>query len=487
MIFARPYVFDRRLGQGINVFNPGDRLTKPAVQTNLMLRNHLNALLRDSNRVKYVHSRYANSNNGIYALMDVKGNNRKRFAGLHGIISEGVHKVDKIEETVNSLFLALMNPEDRPGIEEIQSFSDRITVIKIPYVLDYNTEVRIYKNIFGEQVESRFLPRVLPNFAKVIISTRLKQISDGLQEWIPDTGKYRLYCDEYLQLLKMEIYAGFIPKWLTQEDRARFTAKRRKTIIAESELEGERGFSGRDSIKIFGEFISTFAKNEKLINMGMLCSYFGEIRRDLGQALPSGFLGSLVHSYNYTVLQEVKESLYNYNEERISRDIQNYLFASNFEPGSVERCVYTGELLEITPGWFENMEQRFLGADAAESYRAAFRDEVQNRFATQVLTQEMMVEGKAVTDTSSFHSLRERYVHTLKEKALDPFRGNDTFRSAIKDYGTEPFKAYDGRTQEEVESLIRNLAARYGYSAKGAQEVCIYVIDNDLAQTYTSL
>jgi hypothetical protein len=99
----------------------------------------------------------------------------------------------------------------------------------------------------------------------------------------------------------------------------------------------------------------------------------------------------------------------------------------------------------------------------------------------------MMVEGKAVTDTSSFHSLRERYVHTLKEKALDPFRGNDTFRSAIKDYGTEPFKAYDGRTQEEVESLIRNLAARYGYSAKGAQEVCIYVIDNDLAQTYTSL
>jgi len=41
------------------------------------------------------------------------------------------------------------------------------------------------------------------------------------------------------------------------------------------------------------------------------------------------------------VLQEVKESLYCYNEERISKEIQNYLFAINFDIGRTERCVYT--------------------------------------------------------------------------------------------------------------------------------------------------
>ena len=92
--------------------------------------------------------------------MDIKAHNKERFANLHGIISEGVHKVEEIEENVNSLFLALTNPEDRENMGDAHYFTDRITCIKIPYVLDYNTEVKIYKNVFGDQIEKRFLPRV---------------------------------------------------------------------------------------------------------------------------------------------------------------------------------------------------------------------------------------------------------------------------------------------------------------------------------------
>ena len=60
-------------------------------------------------------------------------------------------------------------------------------------------------------------------------------------------------------------------------------------------------------------------------------NFFTKVRKDLSQIIPEGFLDSLLHMYNYTVLQEVKESLYYYNEEQISKDIQNYLFAVNFE------------------------------------------------------------------------------------------------------------------------------------------------------------
>ena len=42
-----------------------------------------------------------------------KGSQHERFIELHNIISEGVHKVEDTEENVNSLLLAIMNPEDQ--------------------------------------------------------------------------------------------------------------------------------------------------------------------------------------------------------------------------------------------------------------------------------------------------------------------------------------------------------------------------------------
>ncbi len=211
MIYARPYRFNRRLGDGISVFNPGDKPMRQNLMTNEKLQKRINDLLRDSNQVRYIYSQYAKTNNGIYALMDIKSHNAERLIELHNIISEGLHKVEDIEENVNSLFLALMNPEDEIAIQEFPSFSDRIEFINIPYIMDLNTEVEIYRNIFGRHIDDSFLPRVLHNFARIIIATRLNIKSDALLEWIVNPDKYRLFCDENLQLLKMEIYTGSYP------------------------------------------------------------------------------------------------------------------------------------------------------------------------------------------------------------------------------------------------------------------------------------
>ena len=211
MLYARPYRFNRRLGEGISVFNPGDKPLRDNIMSNAILQRRINSLLRDSNQVKYIFSQYAKTNNGIYALMDVKSHNTERLIELHNIISEGVHKVEDIEENVNSLLLAVMNPEDEKNIQGFQSFLDRVEYINIPYVMDLATEVEIYRNIFGKHLDESFLPRVLHNFARVIISSRLNLKSEAMLEWIGDPNKYRLYCDENLQLLKMEIYTGYIP------------------------------------------------------------------------------------------------------------------------------------------------------------------------------------------------------------------------------------------------------------------------------------
>lgn len=263
MIYARPYRINRRVGEGVSVFNPGDKPLRQNIISNPILQKQINRIFKGSNQIQYIYSRFAKTNNGIYALMDVKSNNTERAIELHNIISEGVHKVEDIEENVNSLFMAVTNPEDKKNIQSFQSFTDRIEYVNILYVLDLNTEVAIYRNIFGNHIDDGFLPRILHNFARIIISSRMKTQSKAMLEWIETPDKYSRYCDKNLQLLKMEIYSGHIPSWISEEDLKRFTAKRRRKIIAEAETEGKQGFSGRESLKIFNEFYNTYRLSHK--------------------------------------------------------------------------------------------------------------------------------------------------------------------------------------------------------------------------------
>ena len=484
MIYAQPHHFNRRLGEGISVYTPGDKPLNESYFTNPELQKKIDTLLKDSNRVKYIFSQFAKTNNGIYALMDIKSNNETRFMDLHNIVSEGSHKVEEIEETVHSLFLAVMNPEDQKIIKDFNSFEDRIEYIKIPYVLDIYTEVEIYKNTFGQHIENKFLPMVLNNFARVIISTRLNRESPALLEWINFPRKYRDYCDENLHLLKMEIFRGNIPYWITEEDKKKFTAERRRKIIQEAETEGEKGISGRESIKIFNDFFSKYAKEGKLITMDTLCNFFNNAPSEIADLIPEHFLDSLVNLYNHSVLQEVKEAMYYYNQERISRDIQNYLFAVNFEPGSTQTCTFTKEQLEITTEFFENIENKLLHPQEDKNTKRRFREDTQKKYSSVTLPQEIMQEKKDIRDTQIYQDLFQRYVYNLKEKVLEPFLDNENFRRAIKSFHEEEFKSYDKRIQEDVRFLIKNLCNKFGYSEEGAKEICIYVIDNDLTQKF---
>ncbi len=480
-IHARPYIYNRRLGEGVSVFNPGDNPLKHTVITNEVLQRKLDAMLSGGKHINYFYSRYAKTNNGIYALMDIKSHNTERLMELHNIISDGVHKVEDIEERVNSLLFALMNPEDKKLLDDLQAFSDRVEYINIPYVLDLQTEVDIYRENFGKHIDESFLPRVLHNFARVIIATRLRTKSEAMEEWIDKPEKYELYCDTNLQLLKMEIFTGYIPEWLKEEDVASFTAKRRQRIISESEKDGWKGLSGRDSIKLFNEFYSTYAREDKLIDMSMLGKFFRKYCKEDRNILPMGFLDSLLKMYNYTVLQEVKESLYYYNEEQISREIINYIFAVNFEIGAVEVCEYTGEKLDSTDEFFKRLESRL---QVEPRNALSFRNSVQKSYATTALPQEMLRDGLPITGTSLYLHLYERCTYNLKEKVLEPFLKNENFRRAVKDFGLDQFRTYDKKIQSDITFMIENLQKKRRYSRKGAKEICIYVIDNNLAEMF---
>lgn len=481
MVYARRTGFDRQFGKGVSVFNPGDELFKRPITDNT-LQGLINSLLR-TDQVHYIYSHLAQTNNGVYALMDIKENNVQRLTDLHGIISDGVHKVELMEEKIRSMFVGLVNPEDKKSYESIKSFQDRIVNITIPYVLDYSTEVAIYKNKFGEEVEKRFLPRVLENFARIIIASRLENYSPTLRSWIKEPERYDKYLDENLLLLKMELYRGIIPEWLTEEDLRNFTRDTRKALIAESEKEGMKGISGRQSLSIFNTLLDKFSDEEKLITMEMLRQFLGA-HGMLNGDTPEEFMDALRDMYDYTVLQEVKESVYFFSEKQITRDILNYLFAINFEPGATERCADTGDELEISEEYFKNFEAFFLGAVSTSEEREDFRHAVHNEYITHTLSFEMKVEKTDIRKTKQFLSLFEKYTRNLKENALRNYADNDHFRRAISDFGKPAFQKYEESLKKSVTRLITTLGHKFGYTPAGAQQVSLYVLDNKLDKKY---
>jgi hypothetical protein len=479
MIAARKNYFNRQLGEGISVFNPGDPpINKPL--KNEQLQHLLDDLLQHEN-VNYTSSYLSKTNNGVLALMDIKEHNVERLKNYHGIISDGIHKVELTEEKVKTFFMGLVNPEDKVHYEKVQSFQDRIVNVKIPYVLDYNTEVSIFKSKFGEKIEQHFLPRVLQNFAKIIISSRMDKASSEIRRWIKNPDKYQKYNDKNLLLLKMEVYTGKIPSWLNDEDVKAFDKVTRKNIVAASEFEGTGGISGRRSLMIFNTFYSKYFDENKPITMECVREFFQKEIKD--NNIPVDFIDKLVDLYDYNVLQEVKESVFYYNEAQISRDIMNYLFALNYDIGDVKKSDYTRDVIDISEDYLVNIEKMFIG-NVAASIRNEFRQEQLNEYITTTLAQEIRVHGKDIKATEQFNNLYTKYTKNLKENSLAPYIDNENFRRAIQDFGTKAYEKYDYRLRRDVEHLFKNLHAKYLYTKEGAREVSLYVLDKDLIKKY---
>ena len=504
-IFARTVKFDRILGEGISVFSPGDSLSRQRVLTDKGLQERLDDFFGSSNTVRYLFSRFAKTNEGVYALMDVRGENTNRLTELHGIVSEGYHKIDEcVEEPVKSLFLVVANPGDivvgkksektkgsasnqkGRGLVVDQAFVDRLGFILTPYVTEVSVEVDIYKSTFGSDIQELFLPGILENFARVIISSRLNTDSPALKEWLGDdfAKKYEKYCDSDGLLLKMAVYGGKRPSWLSEEDVRNFTKDiRQKLILKEGAEEGKSGISGRDALLFFGDFCSRI-KPKRLATMADVDRFFRDLfkqKTELKSIIPSQFLDSLMKWYNYMVIQQIKESLYDYNEQHIRKDVVHYIFATSQDLGQRVVCPYTKEVLEITEDFFRTVEDHFLFGDVSDDDRKYTREDTMEEYA-RLLAQEGTELN--VQNTEIFESFYQTYIFQLKEGVLNPFLKNSSFRDAIKAYGDSSFEIFDKKIKSSVSLMMKNLCKLYNYTEQGAKEVCIYILDNDIISKF---
>ncbi|RMD83176.1 MAG: serine protein kinase PrkA, partial [Lentisphaerae bacterium] len=356
--------------------------------------------------------------------------------------------------------------------------------IRMPYILDYNTEVQIYRHFVQHDIDQYFLPHVLNDFARVIIATRMNHESAGMKQWIPDSKAYRKICDENLLLLKMDIYTGYIPPWVLPADIKSFDAQKRRRIIDEGEIEGEHGISGRQSIQLFYDFFQRY-RSQKPIRIEHLLNFFRHIPEAMRNLLPKNFLNALRNHYEYTILQEVKEALYDYNQERIDADIKNYLFALSFEPGTRVFNPYTQEEIEVSEQFYRAVEVYCCPSVNNDKEREKFRRDTQKQFLASKLALGKHRLANRFTELDLYKTFFQRYTNRLKEHVLDPLAENETFRMAIKEYGTKNFSTYDNRIQQDVNLLFLNLQDKFGYTIEGAQLICIHILDHDIIKKFS--
>lgn len=471
MVKVRSRKFSRQLGQGISVFNPADESPNGNFLSDNQIQEKLDQFLGPG-KVKYIYSPLAAVNGGIYVLMDIKGKNLERFNQLHNVISEGVWKVGGlVEEKVKRIiFLGTINPEDEKVIAE-SSLRDRVVFEQIHYILEPSTEVKTYQSVYGENIVKRFLPSVLENFARVVISTRLKLESPAIKEWISDLSQYNNYCDSNGMLLRMEIYSGIIPSWLSDEDRKRFTSKIRRKVIAEAATNGEGGWSGRESIALLAEFLEIYS-DQQFITMDHLADFFKKrISKKLRDQIPQGFLNALTKWYNYQVLDQVKEATYQLNEESARKEILNFLYATNFNIGDKIQCPYTNEEILVTREFFSKVVALITGNPKPSPEKVSSTvEECRRKFLVAI------AQGGELEKSEIFKEIFETYIYNLKDMAIVTLRN---VREGIATFGTADFDGLSDEIKMETERIIGNMVKRFGYQPKTAAQILLYIIDQN--------
>ena len=199
--------------------------------------------------------------------------------------------------------------------------------------------------------------------------------------------------------------------------------------------------------------------------------------------IPRGFIDSIIQLYDYGLMQQIKESLFHQNEERISKDIQNYLFALSYDIGERLSSPYTLENIEVTDQFYNSFEQHLFKKSVDESERKNFRKEMAAKFTT--IVQEMQANGVTLVETHIYVELYNSYMKNLREHIFQPFLQYTSFENAIKEYGSAKFQKYDNKTREQVKYLIKNLMNKFKYSEEGAIQVCLYVLNNKIAEKFT--
>jgi serine protein kinase len=252
----------------------------------------------------------------------------------------------------------------------MEAFRDRTVRIDIPYNVEFDNEVRIYRRDFGpERVRGKLIaPHTLEMAAMWAVLTRLEEPKQG----------------EITLMQKLKLYNG--------KTLPNFTEDAVKELRGEHEREGMEGISPR--------YVQDKISNALVSNVTKSCINPFQVMNELESGLTHhslitseetrrryrDLLGLVRQEYEDIVKNEVQRAI-SADEDAVARLCANYI--DNVKAYTQKERIrnrYTGRLEEPDERLMRSIEEKI---DISESRKDAFRNEIMNTIGA------MAVEGRA--------------------------------------------------------------------------------------------
>jgi len=249
---------------------------------------------------------------------------------------------------------------------------------------------------------------------------------------------------------------------------------------------------------LFSDFLQQFA-DEPFITMTMLRQFFAAQPEKIASTIPPGFIDDLTKIYEINILQEVREAMYEPNEQKIKNEIADYLFSLTLDEGEEFTSPYTGDQLKASEDWWKTIEVYLYGKNAQYS---SIRKDIRSEFVAKTVAQEVKLQNKPLEETELFQKLYTSYVQNIQKNSLEPFVKNENYKRALQDFDKPEFSSYDEKIQKSITNLIRKLTSyyrsyykeRYNVQDLSDEEItrralfiARYVIEKDLQVKYKNI
>ncbi len=382
------------------------------------------------------------ANRGLIEFIEVLKLDVAFLYDLLGASQEHSIKPKKFPQTdIDEVIVAHTNePEYRrlQANELMEAFRDRTVKIDVPYNVELDDEVRIYRRDFGpEKVRSKHVaPHTIETAAMWAVLTRL---SEPKQAGLTLVQKLKLYNGKMLP--------GFT------EDAV-------KELRRESEREGMEGISPRYvQDKISNALVS--AESGTCINPFLVMNELEAVllhhslitSEDLRRHY-RGLLSLVKEEYEDVVKNEVQRAI-SADEEAISRLCANYIDnVKAYTQKEKIRNPYTGRIEEPDERLMRSIEDKI---EIPESRKDVFRSEIMNAIGA------LAVEGRSFDFREN-----ERLQRALELKLFEDQKDSIKLTSLVS-------SVIDRETQEKIDVVKSRLVKNYGYCEACAANVLGFV------------
>lgn len=426
------------------------------------------------------------ANRGILEFSDLLKRPLDAFKYLLMTMETGSINIGGILTQLDIFFIGTSNEVHLAAFKQhpdYNSFKGRFTFIKVPYLLDYALEEKIYNNqIKGLTEHTKFEPHAITALCKFAVMTRIRAC---MGKHYDDT-KLTSIVTGLTPLEKINLYAGQIeiPDRLNSEQAQQL---RHGVEVLKSEFENDNLYEGKFGIspRDLKNIIYKLSDLHEVVTFIEVIEYLGKLVQKKNEYdflnmsthgdyhNPPRFLELIKIEYLDQFDKELRDSLGLIDDRSYEDYIKRYIENVN--------SVIKGEKVKnIVTGKYEVADQYFIKEFESninlKEDAVSFRSHLISKLGAWYLDhpKKAIVYNEVFPDVvtrlqESFRNEQKKVINNLSNNLV-------YFMAEMEDETKQTHINLSKDERKQIETVIENLKTKYGYSQKGALELIEFII-----------